>query len=152
MTLGEIDKRKTLDATRNFLDKRLDHYLNMSGSRRFELKSPIISNTPPTKTNVNKQDQIMMNIFYAESIVGAVAKTIDKCSNDNRHPYKAILIDFYISRLTFGQVAIRVGYSYGYTKRLRNNALIEFAERFTTQQVLDNIDPVINLIAYKNVD
>lgn len=151
MFFAEIDEDETCRQTRHFFNKTLDYYLNLSSKRRFNLSSPIITGMPKTKSNVNNQDRAMMRIFYAEKIVDCVSDAVNSCNNDSSKPYKAILVGCYFDHLSLVQIGKQIGYTSRQQSKLsnlKNEALLEFAERFEGIQQAKQIEPPIKLIAY----
>ena len=150
MLFVEVDDKETCRQVKHFFNKRFDHYLNLSGNRRFNLKSPIINGMPKADRNINRQDLMMLRIFHAQKIVECVSDAINECTNTVDKPYKAILIGSYFEHKTLTQIRKELGFtSHQQTKlsNLKNKALIEFAERFEGSQQRKEVEPMVKLVA-----
>lgn len=147
--LRPINKKETLENTRNFLNKDLNQYLNLCNANKEILKSPNIDSHFINFDNVDNTNPIILNIIDAQKVLKCISDSMLKCSNTQIAPYKTILISYYVDSLTMLQLAEKIGFaSVAYTNTLKNRALIEFAERFKTAQLLNQVSKQIKLIVY----
>lgn len=148
MLFAEINEKETCRMIDHFFKYRLDHYLNLSGNRRYALRSPMITGMPKANSNINRQDETMMRIFHAEKVVQSVSKSINNCTNTTDKPYKSILIGYYFDLLPLNKVGDKVGYKGSKLSRLKRQALLEFSDRFTGIQQANKVEPLIDLTVY----
>lgn len=142
-----INKKETLENTRNFLTDDLNEYLYLSNDNRAILKSPIIDGQPKS-SYFDSNDSRILRVMDAQKIIKCVSVSLLNCSNSSRAPYKTILISYFIDGLTMVQVQAKLGLSASRTSSLKSKALIEFAERFTSAQLLNQVSKPIKLIVY----
>ena len=92
----------------------------------------------------------MMRMFHAQNIVYCVGIAINQCTDLPRRPYKKILIENFINLNTVDNIADILGYSNKQTSNLKKRACLEFAKRFLAVQYQNNVNDVINLLAFKD--
>lgn len=132
----EIDSQKTAKNVARFLDKKLDHYLALSGKRRFDLKSPEIDGMPKPVAHGNASENRMLNIWLAENVVECVGMAIRNMNIESRR----ILIKRYSESMTVYNIATELNYSASTYTRRREKALCEFADRFEYQVIRHQIE------------
>lgn len=147
--LKPINKRATLMNTRKFLANDLNEYLTLSNDNRADLKSPNIDGQPKAPY-YDSNDSRIIRIMEAQKIINCVSISIQNCLDSSRAPYKTILISYFIDGLNMIQVQDKLGLSASRTASLKSKALLEFAERFTTAQFLNQVSNPIKLIVYND--
>lgn len=143
-----INRNKTLENARNFLIKDLNQYLNLCNANREILKSSNIEEHFINFDNFDNTNPIILKIIDAQKVLKCVNDALFTCSDTQRAPYKPILIYYFVDGLYMPQVAEKVGLSETHTSCLKSKALIEFVERFTTAQLLNQVSEPIKLIVY----
>lgn len=147
--LKTINKKETLKNTRRFLMNDLNDYLMLSNDNRLILKSPNIDGQPKAH-NFDSNDSQILRIIDAQKIIQAVNSSIQNCSDSSKQPYKTIIVSYFIDGLSMFQVSDKIGLCDSRTRALKNKALIEFAERFTTAQFFNQVSNPVKLIVYKD--
>ena len=112
----EIDYVATAKRVTNFLDKKLDRYLALSGKRRFDLKSPSMDGMPKVPTKGNASENRMLT---SES--------------------QQILLSRYSDQMLTYNIAQELSISSATYSRKQEQALCEFADRFEFQVFKHNI-------------
>lgn len=126
-----IDKNKTAQNVRDFLDNEFQTYLNRSGLHRYDLSSPQIDPTGVIAHGGNSQESKMMQIFDYQAKCVAIYEAIEDCiENKNMHKWhRTILHNRYIDELEDWQIAQRLSISSSRYREIKSNALCEFADR-----------------------
>lgn len=147
--MGEIDINQTSKNVRSFLNGKFNRYLSwacLNLSDLLEMKKPV-PDTDEVKSDNLKQMQKVIN--YSQLICYCVGKAFKDCPNQEKKPYRTILIEKYIHSKSISDLCHIIDYSSTRTTLLTRCALIEFALRFNTIQQQNKITPSINLVAYK---
>lgn len=111
-----------------------------------EMKKPV-PDTNEVQSDSLKQMQKVIN--YSQLICYCVGKAFKNCPNQEKKPYRTILIEKYIRSQSISNLCYIIDYSSTRTTFLTRSALIEFALRFNTVQQQNRVIPLINLVAYK---
>lgn len=142
----EIDYVATAKRVTNFLDKKLDRYLALSGKRRFDLKSPSMDGMPKAPTRGNASENRMLAIWLAENVVDCVGQAMRNLTSESQQ----ILLSRYSDSMMVYKIAEELNYSASTYTRRQEKALCEFADRFEYQVVKHKIDgEVQDLHVYK---
>lgn len=132
----EIDPQKTANKVAEFLDKKLDHYLALSGKRRFDLKSPSMDGMPKPPSHRNSSEDRMLNIWLAEKVVECVGLAMRNMTKESQQ----VMMKRYSDNMTVYNIATELNYSASTYTRRREKALCEFADRFEYQVVCHGIE------------
>ena len=142
----EIDYVATAKRVTNFLDKKLDRYLALSGKRRFDLKSPSMDGMPKAPTRGNASENRMLAIWLAENVVDCVGQAMRNLTSESQQ----ILLSRYSDSMMVYKIAEELNYSASTYTRRQEKALCELADRFEYQVVKHKIDgEVQDLHVYK---
>ena len=131
----EIDYVATAKKVTNFLDKKLDRYLALSGKRRFDLKSPSMDGMPKAPTKGNASENRMLAIWLAENVVDCVGQAMRNLTNESQQ----ILLSRYSDQMLTYNIAQELSISSATYSRKQEQALCEFADRFEFQVFKHNI-------------
>ena len=143
----DIDCLKTARKVTNFLDKKLDRYLALSGKQRFDLKSPGMDGMPKAPSHGNGSENRMLNIWLAEEVVDCVGCAMRNMTKESQR----ILLSRYSDQMMVYKIAQELNYSASTYTRRQEKALCEFADRFEFQVIRHNIHTeVADLHVYKN--
>ena len=142
-----IDCLKTARKVTNFLDKKLDRYLALSGKQRFDLKSPGMDGMPKAPSHGNGSENRMLNIWLAEEVVDCVGCAMRNMTKESQR----ILLSRYSDQMMVYKIAQELNYSASTYTRRQEKALCEFADRFEFQIIRHGIHTeVADLHVYKN--
>ena len=143
----DIDCLKTARKVTDFLDKKLDRYLALSGKQRFDLKSPEMDGMPKAPSNGNNSENRMLNIWLAEEVVDCVGCSMRNMTKESQK----ILLSRYSDQMMVYKIAQELNYSASTYTRRQEKALCEFADRFEYQVIKHGIHTeVADLHVYKN--
>ena len=143
----DIDCLKTARKVTNFLDKKLDRYLALSGKQRFDLKSPGMDGMPKAPSHGNGSENRMLNIWLAEEVVDCVGCAMRNMTKESQR----ILLSRYSDQMMVYKIAQELNYSASTYTRRQEKALCEFADRFELQIIRHGIHTeVADLHVYKN--
>lgn len=143
----DIDCLKTARKVTNFLDKKLDRYLALSGKQRFDLKSPEMDGMPKAPSRGNGSENRMLNIWLAEEVVDCVGCAMRNMTKESQR----ILLSRYSDQMMVYKIAQELNYSASTYTRRQEKALCEFADRFEFQIIRHGIHTeVADLHVYKN--
>ncbi|MCC4389420.1 ArpU family transcriptional regulator [Limosilactobacillus reuteri] len=143
----DIDCLKTARKVTNFLDKKLDRYLALSGKQRFDLKSPGMDGMPKAPSHGNGSENRMLNIWLAEEVVDCVGCAMRNMTKESQR----ILLSRYSDQMMVYKIAQELNYSASTYTRRQEKALCEFADRFEFQIIRHGIHTeVADLHVYKN--
>lgn len=131
----EIDYVSTAKKVTNFLDKKLDRYLALSGKRRFDLKSPSMDGMPKAPTKGNASENRMLAIWLAENVVDCVGQAMRNLTSESQQ----ILLSRYSDQMLTYNIAQELSISSATYSRKQEQALCEFADRFEFQVFKHNI-------------
>lgn len=141
----EIDYVATAKKVTNFLDKKLDRYLALSGKRRFDLKSPSMDGMPKAPAKGNASENRMLNIWLAENVVDCVGQAMRNLTSESQQ----ILLSRYSDSMMVYKIAEELNYSASTYTRRQEKALCEFADRFEFQVIKHGLqDEVVDLHVY----
>lgn len=143
-----IDAKRTSKRVNQFLKRGLEKYLLLSGMNRFDLKSVKLSDIPSHANAINHNENMMQNILHAESVMKAFILALNSLDNSDRKPYKKIIKDIYINNLSNGIEQNRVGYAKTQYYKFKGHALVQFAVKFQYYQLINNVEPTIDLCEY----
>lgn len=142
----EIDYVATAKKVTNFLDKKLDRYLALSGKRRFDLKSPSMDGMPKAPAKGNASENRTLNIWLAENVVDCVGQAMRNLTSESQQ----ILLSRYSDQMLTYNIAQELSVSSATYSRKQERALCEFADRFEFQVIKHKIqDEVTDLHVYK---
>ena len=143
----EIDCLKTARKVTEFLEKKLDRYLALSGKQRFDLKSPGMDGMPKAPSHGNGSENRMLNIWLAEEVVDCVGCAMRNMTKESQR----ILLSRYSDQMMVYKIAQELNYSASTYTRRQEKALCEFADRFEFQIIRHGIHTeVADLHVYKN--
>lgn len=143
----DIDCLKTARKVTEFLDKKLDRYLALSGKQRFDLKSPGMDGMPKAPSHGNGSENRMLNIWLAEEVVDCVGCAMRNMTKESQR----ILLSRYSDQMMVYKIAQELNYSASTYTRRQEKALCEFADRFEFQIIRHGIHTeVADLHVYKN--
>ena len=143
----DIDCLKTARKVTNFLDKKLDRYLALSGKQRFDLKSPEMDGMPKAPSRGNGSENRMLNIWLAEEVVDCVGCAMRNMTKESQR----ILLSRYSDQMMVYKIAQELNYSASTYTRRQEKALCEFADRFEFQVIRHGVlTEVADLHVYKN--
>lgn len=131
----DIDCLKTARKVTEFLEKKLDRYLALSGKQRFDLKSPGMDGMPKTPSQGNGSESRMLNIWLAEEVVDCVGCAMRNMTRESQK----ILINRYSDQMLTYNIAQELNISAATYSRKQERALCEFADRFEFQVMKHNI-------------
>lgn len=146
-----INRKATLQQTRDFFDNDYLKYLNNSNFTKYGLRS--IDYTQPYVSHTRRTDglaSLIIQAINADIIITSVNQAIHDCPELPHHPYRTILTQRYLERHSAWQVALSIQYSNSYYNKLQNEALLVFADRFVIQQVINKAKNIIDLHIYEN--
>lgn len=143
----DIDCLKTARKVTEFLEKKLDRYLALSGKQRFDLKSPGMDGMPKAPSRGNGSENRMLNIWLAEEVVDCVGCAMRNMTKESQR----ILLSRYSDQMMVYKIAQELNYSASTYTRRQEKALCEFADRFEFQVIRHGIHTeVADLHVYKN--
>lgn len=143
----DIDCLKTARKVTEFLEKKLDRYLALSGKQRFDLKSPGMDGMPKAPSHGNGSENRMLNIWLAEEVVDCVGCAMRNMTKESQR----ILLSRYSDQMMVYKIAQELNYSASTYTRRQEKALCEFADRFEFQVIRHGIHTeVADLHVYKN--
>ena len=143
----DIDCLKTARKVTEFLEKKLDRYLALSGKQRFDLKSPGMDGMPKAPSHGNGSESRMLNIWLAEEVVDCVGCAMRNMTKESQR----ILLNRYSDQMMVYKIAQELNYSASTYTRRQEKALCEFADRFEFQVIRHGIHTeVADLHVYKN--
>ena len=143
----DIDCLKTARKVTEFLEKKLDRYLALSGKQRFDLKSPGMDGMPKAPSHGNGSENRMLNIWLAEEVVDCVGCAMRNMTKESQR----ILLSRYSDQMMVYKIAQELNYSASTYTRRQEKALCEFADRFEFQISRHGIHTeVADLHVYKN--
>ncbi len=122
----DIDCLKTARKVTDFLDKKLDRYLALSGKQRFDLKSPGMDGMPKAPSHGNGSENRMLNIWLAEEVVDCVGCAMRNMTKESQR----ILLNRYSDQMLTYNIARELSISSATYSRKQEKALCEFADRF----------------------
>ena len=131
----DIDCLKTARKVTEFLEKKLDRYLALSGKRRFDLKSPSMDGMPKVPTKGNASENRMLAIWLAENVVDCVGQAMRNLTSESQQ----ILLSRYSDQMLTYNIAQELSISSATYSRKQEQALCEFADRFEFQVFKHNI-------------
>lgn len=141
----DIDYVATAKKVTNFLDKKLDRYLALSGKQRYDLKSPAMDGMPKVPTKGNASENRMLNIWLAETVVDCVGQAMRNLTSESQR----ILLSRYSDSMMVYKIAEELSYSASTFTRRQEKALCEFADRFEFQVIKHGLqDEVVDLHVY----
>lgn len=126
---SKLNRSDTALKVKAFFENDFDHYLNLAGAHRADISSPTMDITGIATHGLNSQDERMAVNIDAANCVTAVDHTISSCSNSGEKPYGTILYYSYIKNISNYVIAERLDYQMTRYYELKNEALVEFAER-----------------------
>lgn len=138
----DIDTEATINAAKNYLQDSFPKIFNATGKKRASLSSPRFDDSGGSSgSKTNHQEEAVIHdidkVAPYEHCVDITLKAIDTCSNSQRKPYADILYWRYIRERYDSEIYDRFGYSKSQYYRLRNQAFIEFAQRFDSYVLKD---------------
>lgn len=134
---SKIDKAKTIQNVRDFFEDDFKHYLNLANKHLSDISSPTLDdNGIAVHDGLNHQDERMTINIDAQNVVKAVDHTISSCS----YPNSIILYLYFIQKISNDNIAKRLGYQNTRFHEIKNDALVEFAERFDFWRQEDSTD------------
>lgn len=143
----DIDCLKTARKVTDFLDKKLDRYLALSGKQRFDLKSPEMDGMPKAPSYGNNSENRMLSIWLAEEVVDCVGCAMRNMTKESQK----ILLSRYSDQMMVYKITQELNYSASTYTRRQEKALCEFADRFEYQVIKHGIHTeVADLHVYKN--
>ena len=122
----DIDCLKTARKVTEFLEKKLDRYLALSGKQRFDLKSPGMDGMPKAPSHGNGSENRMLNIWLAEEVVDCVGCAMRNMTKESQR----ILLSRYSDQMLTYNIARELSISSSTYSRKQEKALCEFADRF----------------------
>ncbi|WP_304682899.1 ArpU family phage packaging/lysis transcriptional regulator [uncultured Limosilactobacillus sp.] len=131
----DIDCLKTARKVTEFLEKKLDRYLALSGKQRFDLKSPGMDGMPKAPSHSNASESRMLNIWLAEEVVDCVGCAMRNMTKESQR----ILLSRYSDQMLTYNIARELSISSSTYSRKQEKALCEFADRFEFQLVKHGI-------------
>lgn len=132
---SKIDKVKTAQAVKDFFADDFNHYLNLANKHLSDISSPTLDpNNVGSHDVLNHQDERMTINLDAQACVLAVDHTISSCSSPNN----TILYLSFIKKQTDISIANRLVYQSARYYQLKNEALVEFAERLDYWRQVDH--------------
>lgn len=131
----DIDCQATARKVTEFLGKKLDRYLALSGKQRFDLKSPGMDGMPKAPHRGNASESRMLNIWLAEEVVDCVGCTMRNMTRESQK----ILYSRYTDNMLTYNIARELNISAATYNRKQEKALCEFADRFEFQIVKHGI-------------
>ena len=141
----DIDYVATAKKVTNFLDKKLDRYLALSGKQRYNLKSPTFDGMPKGPVSGNSNENRMININIAENVVDCVVQAMRNLTSESQR----ILLSRYSDSMMVYKIAEELNYSASTYTRRQEKALCEFADRFEFQVIKHGLqDEVVDLHVY----
>ncbi len=136
----DIDCLKTARKVTEFLEKKLDRYLALSGKQRFDLKSPGMNGMPKAPSHGNGSENRMLNIWLAEEVVDCVGCAMRNMTKESQR----ILLSRYSDQMLTYNIARELNISSATYSRKQEKALCEFADRFEFQLVKHGIHTEID--------
>ena len=134
---SKINKAKTIQNVREFFEDDFKHYLNLANKHLSDISSPTLDdNGIAVHDGLNHQDERMAVNIDAQNVVRAVDHTISSCS----YPSGIILYLYFIQKISNDNIAKRLGYQNTRFHEIKNDALVEFAERFDFWRQEDSTD------------
>lgn len=140
LDVKDIDCQATARKVTNFLDKKLDRYLALSGKQRFDLKSPGMDGMPKAPSHGNGSESRMLNIWLAEEVVDCVGCAMRNMTKGSQK----ILLNRYSDQMLTYTIAQEMSISSATYSRKQEQALCEFADRFEYQVVKHGIVKEVN--------
>lgn len=125
--LRDVDFNQTRTNARNVLSnyRRLQR---ITGRSKIDIKSPIITDMPKAQTNGNKTEDALLQIMDAEGELNAIVAGLMSLSLTSRTVLYYSFCDK--ERWTNDLIGIEIGYSERQVRRVKEDALIEFAEAY----------------------
>ncbi|RMC46567.1 ArpU family phage packaging/lysis transcriptional regulator [Lactobacillus sp. ESL0230] len=124
---AKLDKAKTAQAVKDFFTEDFGHYLNLANKHLSDISSPTLDpNNVGGHDGLNHQDERMTANLDAQTCVLAVDHTISSCS----HISGTILYLYFIKHWSNDRIRSKLGYQSTRFNEVKNDACVEFAERF----------------------
>lgn len=127
----DIDVEKTLDKTRDFLEKDLGKLASLADRDVTSLSSPQLSFSC-SHGNTKKADDILIDHWSADIALTAIHVAAHHIPNEEHE--RDIFIQCYFMHLTDKEMINRFVISRSSLRRRKNHALIEFARRLDVQK------------------
>ncbi|GAK31892.1 hypothetical protein WOSG25_180430, partial [Weissella oryzae SG25] len=124
--LPEIDEARTVEKARYFFDKELPTIKRMAHKSYIDVKSPIISGMPSSRSINNATDEKLTNHAYAEMILDEV---IEACKT-MKFPHRKIIELRYLKMVKWNKIFEQMGYSESRGYQLIREAFLQFAWAF----------------------
>lgn len=145
---AKVDKAKTIQNVKDFFENDFKHYLNLANKHLSDISSPTLdANGVVVHDGLNHQDERIAVNLDAQNCVKAVDHTISSCS----YPSSIILYLYFIKKVSNDNIAQRLGYQNTRFHEIKNDALVEFAERFDFWRKKDNTD-IEDLRSFENTE
>ncbi|MCM1514677.1 MAG: hypothetical protein NC090_06775 [Anaeroplasma bactoclasticum] len=147
--MSTININATINKVRDYLTKDLEKYQVISASYgtvngiNYENIKVVASMNPSATT-----DRILTLMNY-QAWTRCTLDAISNCIDQPKKPYKTILQMKYIEGAPRWQVANKIGYSDRYTDKLRDQALLNFADVFLIEQIKQGVHDILDLHIYK---
>ncbi|GAK32108.1 hypothetical protein WOSG25_390040 [Weissella oryzae SG25] len=124
--LPELDEARTVEKARYFFDKELPTIKRMAHKSYVDVKSPIISGMPSSRSINNATDEKLTNHAYAEMILDEV---IEACKT-MKFPHRDIIELRYFKMVKWNKIFEQMGYSESRGYQLIREAFLQFAWAF----------------------
>ncbi|WEV42977.1 DUF1492 domain-containing protein [Lactobacillus sp. ESL0684] len=127
----DINRNKTAEKVRDFLNKDFIHYLDKAGLHKADLSSPQLDPTGVSSHGGNSAEYKMVQIIDYENKCKAIITAIKNCRENVGRGVRnrTILQDVYLKELENWQVQERLGLSEAAYYAKKQAALCEFADR-----------------------
>lgn len=145
---SKLNKTKTKQNVKDFFANDFNHYLNLANKHLSDISAPKLDpNAVAVHDGRNHADEKILVNMDARCCVQAVDDTISSCS----YPSGLIIYLYFIKRMTDDKIAERLTYSPARYYQLKNDALIEFAERLDYWRQIDHAS-LNDLRAFEKTD
>jgi len=125
--LRDVDFNQTRTNARNVLSN-YRQLQRITGRSKIDIKSPIITDMPKAQTNGNKAEDALLQIMDAEGELNAIVAGLMSLSLTSRTVLYYSFCDK--ERWTNDLIGMEIGYSERQVRRVKEDALIEFAEAY----------------------
>lgn len=130
--LPEIDEARTVEKVRYFFDKEFPTIQRMAHKSYVDVKSPIISGMPSSRSIDNTTDEKLTNHAYAEMILEQI---IEACRT-MKYPHRDIIELKYFKHVKWQEIFDQLPYTESRGYQLMREAFLQFAWAFADTEDL----------------
>lgn len=147
MTSFSSEEKETIQNVKYFFKNEYDRYLTkaqpINSLSGMKLNSTGGVSCSP---NIDAKEKLYLDIMDATKIIESVKDTINNLQNNSKNPYKRIMEWSYLKQETDIYIINNIEYERSqYFHRVKPCAILEFAEKFPTYQLINGVDEIVDL-------